>query len=60
MVDNSGVKGIESEQCVHQACEANMKECTRKRIMVRCSGLDGKFREICAVFHLVRPWQTTF
>ena len=25
--------------------------------MVRCSDIDGKFSEICAVFHLAQPWQ---
>ena len=57
-MDNSGIEGVESEQCVCQACEANMKECVRKRIMAIFSGLDGKFREICAMFHLAQPLQT--
>ena len=25
----SGIEEVESEQCVYQACEANMKECMR-------------------------------
>ena len=25
--------------------------------MVRCSDIDGKFRETCAVSHLAQPWQ---
>ena len=34
-MDNSGIEEVESEQCVCQACEENMKNCMRKRDMVR-------------------------
>ena len=54
LVDKSGLD-IESEQCVCRACESSTKDCM---IVERCTGLDGKFRENCVVFHHVLLCQT--
>ena len=50
---NSGIEDVDSEQCVCQTCEENMKECMRKRDTVRLQVQ----RDMCCALSC-SVWQT--